>query len=83
MKFLPYYASIRPAKEEVCIRKPFKIIVKTRPITSESIQEIRASMIQTLQESDESVQIFSASLLDIQKALQQKVYKDPAQHAPD
>jgi len=75
-------ASIRPAKEEVCIRKPFKMIVKTRPITSEPIQEIRATTIRTLQASDEPVQIFTVSLVDIQKALQQKVYKDPAQHAP-
>ena len=32
--------SIRPAKGQVCIRKPFKIIVKSRAITSESIEEI-------------------------------------------
>ena len=76
-------ASIRPAKGEVCIRKPFKMIVKTQPITSEPIREIHAATIRTLQASDEPVQIFTASLVDIQKALQQKVYKDPAQHAPD
>lgn len=76
-------ASVRPAKEEVCIRKPFKMIVKTRPITLEPMQEIRASVIQTLQRSGEPVEVFSASLVDIQKALQQKVYRDPAQHAPD
>jgi hypothetical protein len=76
-------ASIRPAKEEVCIRKPFKMIVKTRPIASEPIQEIRASTIRSLQANDEPVQIFSVTLVDIQKALQQKVYRDPAQHAPD
>ena len=76
-------ASIRPAKDEVCIRKPFKMIVKTRPIISEPIREIQAATIRTLQASDEPVQIFTASLVDIQKALQQKVYKDPAQHAPD
>jgi hypothetical protein len=48
-------ASIRPAKDEVCIQKPFKMIVKTRPITSEPIREIRAATIRTLQASDEPV----------------------------
>ena len=37
--------NIRPAKGQVCIRKPFKIIVKSRAITSESIEEIRAKTI--------------------------------------
>ena len=59
------------------------MIVKTRPIISEPIWEIHAATIQTLQASNEPVQIFTASLVDIQKALQQKVYKDPVQHAPD
>lgn len=75
-------ANIWLAKEEVCIWKPFKMIVRTRPITSEPIQEIRAATIWTLQVSNEHVQIFTACLVDIQKGLQQKVYKDPAQHAP-
>ena len=39
--------SIRPAKGQVCIRKPFKVIVKSRAITSESIEEIRAKIIQS------------------------------------
>ena len=76
-------ASIQHAKGEVCIRKPFKMIVKTQPITSEPIPKIFAATIRTLQASDELVQIFTASLVDIQKALHQKVYKDHAQHAPD
>ena len=75
--------SIRPAKGQVCIRKPFKIIVKLRAITSESIEEIRAKTIQALQASNEVVQIFSVSLANIQKALTQKEYRDPAQYAPD
>ena len=75
--------SIRPAKGQVCIRKPFKIIVKSQAITSESIEEIRAKTIQALQASNEVVQIFSISLADIQKALIQKEYRDPAQYAPD
>ena len=57
--------SIRPAKGHICIRKPFKIIVKLRAITSESIEEIRAKTIQALQASNEVVQIFSISLADI------------------
>ena len=75
--------SIRPAKGQVCIRKPFKIIVKSRAITSESIEEIRAKIIQVLQASNEVVQIFSVSLADIQKALTQKEYRDLAQYALD
>ena len=75
--------SIRPAKGQVCIRKPFKIIVKSRAITSESIEEIRAKTIQALQSSNEVVQIFSVSLTDIQKALTRKEYRDPTQYAPD
>ena len=75
--------SIRPAKGQVCIRKPFKIIVKSRAITSESIEEIRAKTIQALQASNEVVQIFSVSLADIQKALTWKEYRDPAQYALD
>ena len=59
-------ASIRPAKGEVCIWKPFKMIVKTQPITSEPIWEIYAATLRTLQASDEHVQIFTASLVDIQ-----------------
>ena len=75
--------SIRLAKGQVCIRKPFKIIVKSRAITSESIEEIRAKTIQALQASNEVVQIFSVSLANIQKALTRKEYRDPAQYAPD
>ena len=75
--------NIRPAKGQVCIRKPFKIIVKSRAITSESIEEIRAKTIQALQASNKVVQIFSVSLADIQKALTWKEYRDPAQYAPD
>ena len=75
--------SIRPAKEQVCIRKPFKIFVKSRVITSESIEEICAKTIQALQASNEVVQIFSVSLADIQKALTRKEYTDPVQYAPD
>ena len=33
-------ASIWPAKDDVCIRKPFKMIVKTQPIISELIRKI-------------------------------------------
>ena len=40
--------SIRPAKGQVCIQKPFKIIVKSRAIISKSIEEIRAKTIQAL-----------------------------------
>ena len=47
--------NIRPAKGQVCIRKPFKIIVKSQAITSESIEEIRAKIIQALQASNEVV----------------------------
>ena len=75
--------SIRLAKGQVCIQKSFKIIVKSRAITSESIEEIRAKIIQALQASNEVVQIFSVSLADIQKALTRKEYRDPAQYAPD
>ena len=74
--------SIRPAKGLVCIRKPFKIM-KSRAITSESIEEICAKTIQALQASNEFMQIFSASLADIQKALTRKEYRDPAQYALD
>ena len=52
--------------------------MKLRAITSESIEEIRAKTIQALQASNEVVQIFSVSLADIQKALTQKEYRDPA-----
>ena len=75
--------SIRPAKGQVCIQKPFKIIVKSRAITSESIEEIRANIIQALQASNEVVQIFSVSLADIQKSLIRKEYRDHVQYAPD
>ena len=57
--------------------------MKSRAITSESIEEIRAKIIQALQASNEVVQIFSVSLADIQKALTQKEYRDLAQYAPD
>ena len=75
--------SIRPAKGQVCIQKPFKIIVKSRAITLESIEEIRTKTIQALQTSNEVVQIFSVSLADIQKALTRKECRDPAQYPPD
>ena len=57
--------------------------MKSRAITSESIEEIRAKTIQALQASNEVVQIFSVSLADIQKALTRKEYRDLAQYAPD
>ena len=57
--------------------------MKSQAITSESIEEIHAKIIQALQASNEVVQIFSVSLADIQKALTRKEYKDPAQYAPD
>ena len=47
--------SIRSAKGQVCIQKPFKIILKSRAITSESIEEIRSKTIQALQASNEVV----------------------------
>ena len=75
--------NIRPAKGQVCIRKPFKIIVKLRAITSESIEEIHAKTIQALRASNEAMQIFSVSLADNQKALTRKEYRDPAQYAPN
>ena len=75
--------SIRPAKEQICIRMSFKIIMKLRAITSESIEEICVKTIQALQASNEVVQIFSVRLADIQKALTRKEYRDPAQYAPD
>ena len=40
--------SIRPAKGQVYIRKPFKIIVKSRAITSELIEEIRCRVERSL-----------------------------------
>ena len=57
--------------------------MKSRVITSESIEEIHAKTIQALQASNEVVQIFSVSLVDIQKALTRKEYRDPAQYAPN
>ena len=57
--------------------------MKSRAITSESIEEIHAKTIQALQASNEVVQIFSVSLADIQKALTRKEYRDPTQYAPD
>ena len=57
--------------------------MKSRAITSESIEEIRAKTIQALQASNEVVQIFSVSLADIQKVLIRKEYRDPAQYASD
>ena len=57
--------------------------MKSRAITSESIEEICAKTIQALQASNEVVQIFNVSLADIQKVLTQKEYRDPAQYAPD
>ena len=54
--------------------------MKSRAITSESIEEIRAK---TIQASNEVVQIFSVSLADIQKALTRKEYRDPAQYTSD
>ena len=78
-----YDVSIRPAKGQVCIRKPFKIIMKSRAITSKSIEEIRAKTIQALQARNEVVQIFNVSLADIQKALTRKEYRDLAQYAPN
>ena len=60
--------------------------MKSRAITSESIEEIRAKIIQALQAlqaSNEVVYIFSVSLADIQKALTRKEYRDPAQYALD
>ena len=57
--------------------------MKSRAITSESIEEIHAKTIQALQASNEVVQIFSVSLADIQKALTRKEYRDPAQYALD
>ena len=57
--------------------------MKSRAITSESIEKIRAKTIQVFQASNEVVQIFSVSLADIQKALTRKEYRDPAQYAPN
>ena len=43
----------------------------------------RAKTIQALQVSNEVVQIFSVSLVNIQKALTLKEYRDPTQYAPN
>ena len=63
--------------------KSLSRFVKSRTITSESIEKIRAKIIQALQASNEVVQIFSVSLADIQKVLTRKEYRDPAQYDPD
>ena len=57
--------------------------MKSQAITSKSIEEIRAKTIQALQASNEVVQIFSVSLVDIQKALTRKEYRDPTQYVLD
>ena len=57
--------------------------MKSRAITSKSIEEILAKTIQALQASNEVVQIFSISLADIQKVLTRKEYRYPTQYAPD
>ena len=57
--------------------------MKSRAITSESIEEIYAKTIQAFQASNEAVQIFSVSLVNIQKALMRKEYRDHAQYALD
>ena len=57
--------------------------MKSRAITSESIEKIHAKTIQALQTSNEIVQIFSVSLADIQKALTRKEYRDLTPYALD
>ena len=57
--------------------------MKSRAITSESIEIIHAKTIQALQASNEVMQIFSVNLADIQKVLTRKEYRDYTQYAPD
>ena len=78
-------ASIRPLQQEVLLRQPFHFRLKVRPINPDlkliNTNSLRLYRLQA--QKKPSIQIFSASIHDIEKALQPKTYTDPRQACPE
>jgi transposase InsO family protein len=80
-------ASIRPAKEEVKIRLPAPLTLRTRG-TNPKLKEVspnalRAYRARACRSKNQDLGIFSATLEDIEKALRPKTYRDPREECPD
>ena len=81
---------LEPARNQITIRKPNLVVISTKTraadptFTGISANSIRAITYRARRTGRiKEVQIFSASLADIQKALQRKVYSNPADKAPE
>ncbi|KAL2885278.1 Retrotransposable element Tf2 155 kDa protein type 1 [Ceratocystis lukuohia] len=77
-------ASVRPSQNEVILRKPFRLCLTTTPLDPDTtaisqctVRAFRAQVTKT-----KGVRVFSASLHDIEKALQTKIYTDPRTSCP-
>ena len=73
-------ASVRPARDQILLRKPIQISLSTKPVLVDStILPISAAAISCPRSRSQpkgSIRVFSATLKDIQKALEQKAYLD-------
>lgn len=79
-------ASLRPAKESVLIRSPYRRYLRTRA-TDPDLAEVSARAFKALHDPsdplDASTTVFTASVNDIEEALLPKSHQDPATNCPD
>lgn len=77
-------ASLRPAQGEVIMRQPFRLLLTTsnKSPDTRSITHRAVKAFQLRARKTGNVQIFSASLRDLEKALKPKVYSDPRDNCP-
>ena len=82
-------ASIRPAREEVIIRRPWTGVLKTRDVRKDvneiSVAAFRAYRARIAKQGDSEggIRIFAASLQDLEKALAPKKHTDPREACPE
>lgn len=82
-------ASLRPAQRQVHIRKPSPLTLTTLPDTDSPASQISACAVSLFHRRVRrfgrrcGIQIFSATLRDIEKALKPKEYTDPVAVCPE
>ena len=80
-------ASVRPATEEVVVRRPWRATLKTRQVRTDvreiSTAALRAYRARMMKNTPEPAQrIFAATLQDLEKALTPKKHGDPLKECP-
>ena len=81
--------TLQPEMRQVTLNWPFKLSISTTSITTDpDMREISANALKVnctrlRKQPGQGIQVFSASMADIQKTLEQKQHRDPKEHAPE